>query len=178
VTGDLEALLGYHSSPEVHRYLPMEAMDAANILERLTKGNWSRSTLEEEGQLVMLGVELAATSQLVGDVMLRWTSTKNRSGEIGYVFDPAHQGRGYATEAVLAVLRLAFEELGLHRVIARIDARNGPSIALSERLGLRREAHLIENDWVRGEWTDEVNFAMLENEWRLLQPGHAANGQS
>jgi RimJ/RimL family protein N-acetyltransferase len=154
----------------------MEAMDADSILDRLTQGNWSRSTLEEEGQIVMLGVELAATGELVGDVMLRWTSSKSRSGEVGYVLNPAHQGHGYGSEAVNAVLRLAFEELGLHRVISRIDARNGPSIALSERLGMRREAHLIENDWVRGEWSDELDFAMLESEWWQLHPANGGGG--
>jgi RimJ/RimL family protein N-acetyltransferase len=121
-----------------------------------------------EGQALTLGVELAATCELVGDMMLRWASSSDRSGELGYVFDPSHQGNGYATEAADAVLRLAFDGLGLHRVITRIDARNGPSLALSERLGMRREAYLVENIWERGEWTDEVDFAMLEDEWRDL----------
>ena len=168
--GDLEALLDYHSRPDVHRYLPMEHMDEATILDRISRGAWSRSTLEEEGQALVLGVVLGGTGELVGDIMLRWTSSANRSGEIGYVLHPGHQGRGYAAEAANAILFLAFEELGLHRVIARIDARNGPSIALSERLGMRQEANLLENDWVRGEWTDEVDFGMLELEWRQLHP--------
>jgi len=164
--GDLDALVGYHSNPDVHRYLPMEEMDAAAVLDRLTGGTWSRSTLEEEGHILTLGVELAATGELVGDVMLRWVSARDRSGEVGYVLDPRHQRNGYAAEAVDAVLRLAFEVLGLHRVIARIDARNGSSLALSERLGMRREAHLMQNAWVRGAWIDEVDFAMLESEWK------------
>jgi len=170
--GDLDALLGYHSSHDVHRYLPMDAMDAATVLDRLTMGPWSRSTLEEEGQALTLGVELATTDELVGDVMLRWVSSSDRCGELGYVFDPTHEGNGYATEAADAVLRMAFDGLGLHRVITRIDARNGPSLALSERLGMRKEAYLVENIWERGEWSDEVDFAMLEGEWRDL---HAAN---
>ena len=144
----------------------MDAMDAATVLKRLTDGPWSRSTLEEEGQALTLGVELAATGDLVGDVMLRWVSSSDRCGEFGYVFDPSHQGNGYATEAADAVLRLAFDGLGLHRVITRIDARNGPSLSLCERLGMRKEAYLVENIWERGEWSDEVDFAMLEDEWR------------
>lgn len=166
--GDLDALLSYHSSEDVHRFLPMQAMDAENILERIRQGSWSRSTLLEEGQILMLGVELAGSEELVGDVMLRWTSARDRSGELGYVLHPSFGGQGYATEAATEVLRLAFEEMGLHRVFTRIDIRNGPSIALSERIGMRREAHLVENAWLQGEWADEVDFAMLEREWGQL----------
>jgi RimJ/RimL family protein N-acetyltransferase len=69
------------------------------------------------------------------------------------------------------VLALAFDGLGLHRVTARIDARNGPSAALARRLGMRQEAHLVENEWFKGEWTDELDFAILEREWRALREG-------
>jgi RimJ/RimL family protein N-acetyltransferase len=37
-----------------------------------------------------------------------------------------------------------------------------------ERLGMRREAHLLENEFVKGEWADEFDYAMLEREWRAL----------
>jgi RimJ/RimL family protein N-acetyltransferase len=63
------------------------------------------------------------------------------------------------------VLALAFTRLGLHRVIARVDARNLPSLRLCERLGMRREAVLRENEWFKGEWTDEVDYALLASEW-------------
>ncbi len=98
--------------------------------------------------------------------MLRWSSAKDRCGELGWVFHPEHRGRGYATEAAHAVLRLAFDDLDLHRMIARIDPRNTASIQVAERLGMRKEAHLIENNWQRGEWTDEVDYAILKKEWR------------
>jgi RimJ/RimL family protein N-acetyltransferase len=64
------------------------------------------------------------------------------------------------------MLRLAFEELGLHRVIGRMEARNSGSARVMEKLGMRREAHLIENEWVRGEWQSELAYALLEAEWR------------
>jgi RimJ/RimL family protein N-acetyltransferase len=64
------------------------------------------------------------------------------------------------------MLRLGFEELGLHRIMGRIDARNEPSARVLERLGMRREAHMLENEFVKGEWTDEVVYALLEHEWR------------
>jgi RimJ/RimL family protein N-acetyltransferase len=173
--GDVDALLEYHSSPEVHRFLPMGTMDEATIRARLTDGAWSRSTIEVAGDALVLGVELAATGELVGEVMLLWVLGANRCGEVGYVFHPAHAGRGYATESVVAVLGLAFEDLGLHRVIARVDAKNAPSLALAERLGMRREAYLRESWWRNGEWEDEVHFGLLASEWRATaeEPGSA-----
>ena len=84
--------------------------------------------------------------------------------------DPNHHGHGYGTEGARLMLRLGFEVLGLHRIIGRCDARNTASARVMERLGMRREAHLIENEWVNGEWTDELLYAMLDHEWRAL-PG-------
>jgi RimJ/RimL family protein N-acetyltransferase len=77
----------------------------------------------------------------------------------------SHAGDGYATEAATELLRFTFEELGLHRAVARIDASNAASIALAERLGMRREAHLVESWWHHESWVDEVHFAMLRSEW-------------
>jgi RimJ/RimL family protein N-acetyltransferase len=162
---DVSALLSYHSSPEVHQYLPMEPMDADAVVARLSHGPWSGSTLEEEGEVLTLGVELISTGELIGDVMLRWLSAKERCGEIGYVLHPDHGGNGYATEAAHAIFHLAFDELDLHRMIARIDARNTASLQLAQRLGMRREAHLIQNHWNRDGWRDEVDFALLKPEW-------------
>jgi RimJ/RimL family protein N-acetyltransferase len=162
---DLPALLAYHSSPAVHQFLPMEPMDADGVLHRLRQGLWSRSTLDEEGEILFLGVALMSTGELIGDVMLRWLSGQDQCGEIGYVINPAHGGHGYATEAARAVLHLAFDELELHRMIARIDPRNTASLRLAERLGMRREALLIQNHWHKDAWADEVDFALLRHEW-------------
>ena len=85
--------------------------------------------------------------------------------EIGYIFAPAMGGRGYATEAVRALVDLAFGPIGARRIIARVDARNRPSSALLERLGFRLEAHLVENEWFKGELSSELDYALLSREW-------------
>jgi RimJ/RimL family protein N-acetyltransferase len=103
--------------------------------------------------------------------MLRWASSEHATGEIGYVLHPAHTGRGYATEAIRALLPLAFDELRLHRLFARLDARNSASAKVCRRLGMRQEAHLRENEWFKGEWTDEIVFALLAHEWRAQSSG-------
>jgi RimJ/RimL family protein N-acetyltransferase len=161
---DVGALVAYRSIPEVCRYVPFDPMDASMVSARI-EGPWSLQALKQEGEALILGAERADSGELIGDLMLRWLSAEHACGEIGYVFSPAHGGRGYAAEAAHAVLHLAFGDLGLHRVIARIDARNKPSARLVARLGMRQEAHLIGNEWFKGEWTDELDFALLASEW-------------
>jgi RimJ/RimL family protein N-acetyltransferase len=164
-SADIDALLAYRSLPEVCRYVPFSPMGPADIMARL-RAQWACRALAREGDALVLGAELADEGRLIGDVMLRWISAEHRSGEIGYVLNPVYGGRGLAAEAAHAVLHLAFDDLGLHRVVARVDARNTASARLPVRLGMRQEAHLIENEWFKGEWTDEVDFGLLGREWR------------
>ncbi|GLI00192.1 GNAT family N-acetyltransferase [Phytohabitans aurantiacus] len=168
-SGDIDALLAYRSQPDVCRYVPFEPMDRQVIAERLA-GQWALSALTDEGQALTLGVELTETGELVGDVVLFWHSREHRGGELGYVVNPAFGGHGYATEAARALLRLGFEELGLHRIIARIEERNEPSARVARRLGMRQEARLVRNEMFKGEWSTELDFAMLADEW----PTHRA----
>lgn len=86
-------------------------------------------------------------------------------GEIGYTFARAYQRSGLATEATRAALDFAFDSLRLNRIIATMDCRNSASIALTERLGMRREGHFIQNSWFKGEWCDEYLYALLRKEW-------------
>jgi RimJ/RimL family protein N-acetyltransferase len=159
---DAGALHAYRSLPEVARYVPFEPMTPELIEERL-QGRWALTRLSEEGGLT-IGFERVDTGELIGDLTLMLVSVEHRGGEVGWLLHPGHGGRGYATEAAQAGLDLMFAA-GLHRVVARVDARNGPSLRLCERLGMRREAQLVSNEWFKGEWTDEVDYALLEGEW-------------
>jgi RimJ/RimL family protein N-acetyltransferase len=165
---DADDLHSYQSIPDVCRYIPPEPRNREQVIERIAN-MWS--TLDEAGQWLNIGVERRADNRVIGDIVFFWHSDEHKSGEIGYVFHPDVAGQGYATEACGAVLTLVFDGLGLHRVTARIDARNGPSAALARRLGMRQEAHLVENEWFKGEWTEELDFAILDREWRALREG-------
>jgi RimJ/RimL family protein N-acetyltransferase len=154
-----------YALPAVHRYIPIGPLSLEQVRTRLRTGPWSRASLEHEGEILGLGVEIASTGELIGDVMLMWTSAVHRSGELGWVIHPDHARLGFGTESGRALMQLAFAGLDLHRVVARIDARNVHSIRLAERLGMRQEAHLIENRWSGGAWTSEVDFALLAEEW-------------
>jgi RimJ/RimL family protein N-acetyltransferase len=162
---DVEAIHAYQSRPDVCRYVPFEPRTREQIAERITTGIY-RGTIEDEGQALTLGVVLPEAEVVIGDLMLAFRSREHGTAEIGYAFNPDFGGHGYATEAAAALLPLAFENLGVHRVIARIDARNTRSANLVGRLGLRQEAHLRENEWFKGEWSDVLDFAILASEWR------------
>ncbi|MCL6301945.1 GNAT family N-acetyltransferase [Streptomyces kronopolitis] len=171
---DLAAIHAYQRLPEVCRYLYWGPFDEAGSRASVA-AKAARTTLRESGDVLQFAVVVRASGVLVGDVTFVWKSREHRQGGIGYVFHPDHAGHGYATEASRALLRLGFEELGLHRVQAELDGRNTASARVLERLGMRREGHLRENEFLDGEWADEVVYAMLAREWRARQ--QAAPGQ-
>ena len=91
---------------------------------------------------------------------------------------PAHQGHGYATEALTEVLRVCFEVLGLRRVTAGCFAANEPSWRLMERLGMRRETHTLRESLHRTEgWLDGLEYALLADEWRARVGTERAAGR-
>jgi RimJ/RimL family protein N-acetyltransferase len=166
---DTDALLAYRSLPDVARYVPFQPMTREEIMARIG-GVWARTELTGEGQAVTLGFELAATGQLIGDAVLFWHSREHAGGEIGYVQHPDFGGHGYATEAARALLGLGFDGLGLRRIVARVDERNPASAQVCLRLGMRQEARLVENEMFKGEWSTELDFAMLASEWPDHRP--------
>ncbi|MEV0005359.1 GNAT family protein [Micromonospora sp. NPDC050980] len=109
-------------------------------------------------------------SRVIGAVELVWRSRADRTAELGYVFHPDHGGRGLATEAAGAALDWGFGEFGLHRVTVRCHAGNEASARLATRLGFRQEARHVRSYRFRGEWADQLVFAVLAEEWRA-RPG-------
>jgi RimJ/RimL family protein N-acetyltransferase len=127
-----------------------------------------------EGDSLSLAAVLRESGQLIGDCSLRWASAEHHQAEIAFVFHPDHHGLGYATEAAAALLALAFDDLRAHRVFGRLEARNTASARMLERLGMRKEAHLVENEHVKGEWQSEMVYAQLEREWLSRRPAGGA----
>ena len=103
----------------------------------------------------------------MGDCTIWSTSQEHRQGELGFILHPDHHGHGYATEACRPFLELAFTAYGMRRIVGRIDARNTASARVLEKLGMRKEAHFVENEWVKGEWQSEIVYALLAAEWRV-----------
>lgn len=101
--------------------------------------------------------------------MLRWREDEHRQGEMGGSLSPEFHGLGYAPEIYGALLELAFTHHDLHRVVGRCDGRNAPSVRSLEKAGLRQEAHFVENEFVKGEWTDEIVLAILRRDWMVAK---------
>jgi RimJ/RimL family protein N-acetyltransferase len=164
---DLDRHHALFSDPEVVRYLYFGPFDRAAAQEHLER----RSVVElpSEGGWINFGVEVQGDGVLIGELAMGFISAGHAHYEVGYVFDAAYEGHGYATEGAAMIVELAFAGLGAHRVSGRLDARNDASARVLERLGMRREAHFLENEFVKGEWTDELVYAVLESEWRALR---------
>lgn len=162
--GDLEEHCRLFGDPQVVRYLYDEVMDRAAAREHLQRRLPAR--LPGEGEWMNLAIE--REGHYVGEVGIGQASAAHRQWEIGYVVLPDAWGEGIGTEAALMMTRLAFAS-GAHRVSGRIDARNEGSARVLERIGMRREAHLRENEFVKGEWVDEVIYAITEDEWKALR---------
>lgn len=172
VRGDVDAVFAYRSREDVARYLFDQAMsreECALAVQQRTL----QLALEEEGDRIILAVETLADDILVGELSLIWRSVEARQGEVGWIFHPDHQGQGYAREASVRLLDLAFGPADLHRVYARCDAANTPSWGLMERLGMRREAHFREHGLFKGGWDEEFYYAMLRREWVSLRESGA-----
>jgi RimJ/RimL family protein N-acetyltransferase len=165
VAADLDAVHEIESREDVTRWLYHEPRTRPET-EAWLAAQLSSTRIEREGDALQLAVAHAERGELLGYALLMFRSAGHRQGEIGYVLHPRHSGHGYATEAARELLRLGFEGLDLHRIVGRLEARNQASARVLERLGMRREAHLRENEWVKGEWQDEVIYAMLDREWR------------
>jgi RimJ/RimL family protein N-acetyltransferase len=161
---DLDDLYAFHSLPEVARFVYWEARSREETREALAV-KIRQTELVKEGEGLTLAVVLRDEQTMIGEVHLQWLSEHHRQGEIGFVFNPTFQGHGYAAEAAREVLRLGFDQLGLHRIMGRCDALNVASARLMERLGMRREAHFIENEIFKGAFGDEYVYAMLAREF-------------
>lgn len=164
IPDDLSAYATYHSSPDVYRYL-YAAPPAGEAMERQFAEALA-PRFDSDGDVFRIAVARRADDVLLGETLLKLASRSALQGEVGYIFNPAFAGKGYASEAVAATIEMGFRAFSLHRIFARLDAANAASVGVVERLGLRREAHLVQNDRFAGIWGDEYIYAVLASEWR------------
>lgn len=162
--GDFPAFFAYHRLPEVYHYLYQDPLDETAARTKFAKA--SAPKLVDDGDVAVFAVERREDGVLIGEVLLKLASSAAEQAETGYIFNPDFAGKGYATEAMRALLDLGFSTLKFHRIFARLDALNKASVGVVERLGMRREAHLIENDRFNDVWGDEYVYALLKREWQ------------
>jgi RimJ/RimL family protein N-acetyltransferase len=168
---DAEATWGFRRLPEVSRWLTREAGSLEDYRDEfLTPRRLAKSAVIELGGHVigdlMLDVQDAWGQAEVAD------RARGVQGELGWVLHPDHAGHGYATEAVRALLGIAFDMLGLRRVTASCFAANESSWRLMERVGMRREAYTVRDSLHRtGDWLDGMVYALLAEEYRANLAG-------
>ncbi|MEU2615719.1 GNAT family protein [Micromonospora sp. NPDC007271] len=159
---DVDALLAYYGDPLVARYVPWEPWSREHAAEQVAKRVHRLGITRIDSALALL---VEHKGEVVGDVVLWPTDETLSRGEVGWVFHPSMSGRGFATEAVRALIGVAFEHCDMHRVIARLDARNEASARLCQRVGMVKEAHLRQDYWMKGEWADTLIYGLLAEQW-------------
>ncbi|HEY0531681.1 MAG TPA: GNAT family protein [Actinoplanes sp.] len=161
---DAETLAGYRSDPEVARYqswdAPFPLLRAENAVANFIASDPGRAGWFQ------YAIEHAGEKALIGDVAVHLHDNLKQA-EVGFTLARAYQKKGFATEAVGAVLDRLFRVQGLHKVTGECDARNAGSAGLMERLGFTREGHLRQQTWIKGEWTDDLIYGLLAQEWLL-----------
>lgn len=158
---DVPALYDIFSDPETVRYWsgpPLARIEEAEILLAEIQAFYASGTLYQ------WGIAGRIDDRVIGTCTLAAISVPHRRAELGFAVKRGHWGQGYASEATAAVVRFAFQTLGLHRLEADVDPRNTASIRCLERLGFRREGYARERYHLGGEVQDAVLYGLLRKE--------------
>ena len=163
---DLDQVLSWRNDPDVIRWLLRTTVDPEKFrtawLDSVDDPDQHTAVALCDGVVVGTGsLDVRdGIGQFDGDVWRR------AEGLLGYMIDPAHAGRGYATAIARALLEIAFADLGLRRVTAECFADNVASWRVMEKLGMRREQHGVRDSWhAELGWIDGYTYAILAEEW-------------
>ena len=169
---DLEDFVAYRADPRISRYQgwkePYTFEDGINFINTMKN---ARPAVPDEW--FQFAIELKSSNTLIGDCAFFTQKDEPQQAMIGYTLAYQHQSKGYATEAVLRLLNYLFDEISMRRITAICDTENYASVKLLERIGMRREAHHIENAMFKGKLSSEYTYAILSREWdkRKTQSG-------
>lgn len=164
---DATARFSYRQRVDVSKYLYMPPWTLEETT--LKTKDASAEPFAADNDHLVLAVERQSTPGVIGEVNFRLDNVAASQAETGYIFHPEMQGSGYASEAMRALLQVGFAHIGFHRIFARLDEENLGSVKMSQRLGMRQEARLVENDVRDGVLGTELIFAMLRSEWEGAQ---------
>jgi RimJ/RimL family protein N-acetyltransferase len=162
---DAGPFAAYRTIPAVARFQGWDAPYSLKRAERFIR-DLEAADPDTPGAWFQFAVAPRPDGELLGDCGTGVSLDDPRQVEIGYTIAPEHQGNGYATEAVRRLLDYWFGDRGKHRATASCDARNAPSARVLRRAGFRPEGRRRKSVWAKGEWTDDLLFAVLECDWR------------
>lgn len=159
---DLPQLARYRDKPAVARFQSWENYTLQDA-EKLYAQQHSL-TFNSDETWYQLAVERLEDGVLTGDIGIHFFD-EGKQVELGMTFDVSFQKRGYAREAMRALIAMLFDDFSKHRITAVVDTRNTRAVNLLEKLGFRREAHYRENIFFKGEWGDEYLYALLKSDF-------------
>jgi RimJ/RimL family protein N-acetyltransferase len=163
--GDAPAMFEYRSDSQVCEYQSFAPRSLTDVEAFI--GRSHPQVFAHAGTWFQFAVRLRESGRMIGDVGIHFLADDTHDQvEIGFTIAPEFQGRGYGAEAVSRALDFLLVECHKHRVFASVDPRNETSVRLLERVGMRQEAHFRKSLWFKGEWVDDVVFAVLRSEWR------------
>ncbi|MBX7266475.1 GNAT family N-acetyltransferase [Micromonospora sp. Llam7] len=162
---DIDRILEYRNLPEVTRWLLRTDVDPVSF-----RAAWRRAAKNPDDHsvaVVLGGVVIGSVSLDVVDGMGQPGMPARTEAQLGYIFDPAYGGHGYATEAVTAMVAYSFDRLGVRRITAGCFADNLASVRILEKIGMRREQHGVGDSWhAELGWVDGYTYALLAEAWR------------
>jgi RimJ/RimL family protein N-acetyltransferase len=159
---DANALFALHTNVNVLRYWDSPPWSDRGRANRFIE---ACARMAEEGTGMRLAVDRDSDGALIGWCSLARWNPDFHSASLGYCFDDAAWGHGYATEAARAMLQWAFDTLELNRVQAETDTRNAASARVLEKLGFVREGTLREDCVVNDEVSDSWVYGLIRREW-------------
>ncbi len=162
---DLEAVHALHSLPQTDRYNTLGIPENVDITRDILTG-WIDDNKASARQNYFLTVELNSTQQFIGMIALKLNKPKYCSAEIWYKFHVEHWGKGYATEAVKALLDFGFHQLGLHRIEAGCAVDNAGSVRVLEKAGFLREGIKRQVLPLKSGWSDGYEYGILSDDPR------------
>jgi len=164
VANDWRRIHAYQSDSRYQRFYPWSERKSEDVKSFL--GTFLQWQQEKPRTKFQFGITLRDNEErLIGNCGIRKASVDSWEADIGYEIDPNHWGKGYGTETAQALLAFGFRELALHRIWAHCIADNAPSARVLEKVGMRWEGQLRENEWMRGRWWDTLIYGILDYEW-------------
>jgi ribosomal-protein-alanine N-acetyltransferase len=159
--GDVMQVFNIRSDERVMEYMDRPSMqsleEAEKIVNSTIQGNRNKTS-------ATWAITLKGEDILIGYASFwRWMKEHFRA-EIGYALLPVYWGRGIIGEALTAVLKFGFKEMGLHSIEANVNPGNAASIKVLEKLKFKKEAYFRENMFFNGKFCDSVIYSLLETD--------------
>ncbi len=157
---DAKAVYKYRSdsnSNQFQTFIPVNIDEVYQFIDECAQ------EIDEEEAWFQLVIIHSESNSIIGDIGIH--NIDEAQVELGITIAPDYQHKGYATEALITVIDLLFQQLNKHRIIASVDPNNTASAKLFEKIGFRKEAHFVESFYHEGKWLDDVQYGLLNKEW-------------